>query len=104
MVAIMELSGLIKTGTALMAAVGVLWGSVTVLDSRYEMKEVHAPQHEMIQTSFDGMAVSSIKKEIRDLREAIRDASDPEYRAYLEAELVDAIDRLCNIKPDDREC
>lgn len=102
--ALFELSGLLKSVTATAAAVGVVWGGVTVLDARYEMKEVHEPEHEAIQTSFDGMTVSSIKREIREIREQLRNATDPDYRAYLQAELADAIDRLCRISPADREC
>jgi hypothetical protein len=99
-----ELAGAVKIIVGVGAAFAVFWGSITTLDARYETKVAHEPQHEVIQMTFDNMSVSSIKKEIRDIRAKLRTVTDPEYLAELEADLQDAISRLCAINPEDREC
>jgi len=45
-----------------------------------------------------------LKQEIRDLRQAITSEQDPRLRGYLSEDLQKAIDALCRIAPDDREC
>lgn len=48
--------------------------------------------------------VRLIKQEIRELRRELRDAVDEDYRRAIERDIEEAIDDLCTIKPDDREC
>lgn len=48
--------------------------------------------------------VRLIKQELRDLRAELRHATDPDHRRVLEEYIQEAIDDLCTIKPDDREC
>ena len=45
-----------------------------------------------------------LKQEIRELRQAITSEQDPRLRGYLSEDLQKAIDALCRIAPDDREC
>lgn len=45
-----------------------------------------------------------LKQEIRDIRRELKSEDDPRVREYLEDDLQDAIDELCLIAPEDREC
>ena len=89
---------------ALLGLVASVWGSVTVLDNRYEVKQVHEVEHSAIQTGMDTFSYAILKKEIREIRELLRDAQHPEDTARLELDLADAIDALCIQFPEDREC
>lgn len=45
-----------------------------------------------------------IRQDIRDLREELRHATDDQHRRHLEESLQEAIDELCEVVPEDREC
>lgn len=48
--------------------------------------------------------VRLIKQELRDLRNELRHATDPDHIQSIQRDIEEAIDDLCTIKPDDREC
>lgn len=93
-----------KIVVAVGAAMSVLFGGMTALDSRYEQRTVHQPEHEIIQAGMDDMSYAVLKKEIREIRAALEVANSAEYIRALREDLQNAIDRLCRIAPDDREC
>jgi uncharacterized membrane protein len=45
-----------------------------------------------------------IKQELRELRAELAEAVDSAYREAIMEDIEEAIDDLCMIKPDDREC
>jgi len=102
----MNLKATIATIAGIFALIGTVWGSVTVFDDRYEMKEVHAPVHVSIQAEFSSMSYTALKAEIRAIRDAIwkLNGSDADRKRQLELDLKDAVDRLCLTFPTDREC
>ena len=55
-------------------------------------------------SDLERIEVRLIKQELRDLRAELRNATDPSHRQSLERDIEEAIDDLCTIKPDDREC
>lgn len=99
-------TGIIATVAGAFALIGTVWGSVTIADARYELKEVHEPEHVLIQASFDQMSYTAMKGEIREIRELLfrLNGSDQARKQQLEWDLQDAIDRLCKSFPEDREC
>lgn len=48
--------------------------------------------------------VRLIKQELRELRKELMTVTDPAHRETLQEYIQEAIDDLCSIKPDDREC
>lgn len=101
----MNIKTWVATAAGIFALVGTVWGSVTILDQRYELKVVHAEKHDIIASGMDTFSITLLKREIRELRELIEhEDGDPDHIARLQADLDDAIDRLCDISPDDREC
>lgn len=103
--ALMELNVLVKSITSVAAAVAVMWAGVTTLDTRYEMKQVHQKDHIIINTGMDNFSYTILKREIREIREMMVEfAENPEVYARLALDLQDAVDRLCNQFPEDREC
>ena len=48
--------------------------------------------------------VRLIKSDIREMRKELKEATDPAYRTSLQEDIERAIDELCTIKPEDREC
>lgn len=48
--------------------------------------------------------VRLLKQEIRDIRRQIRENDDLDVIEYLEGDLEEAIDELCMIRPEDKEC
>lgn len=45
-----------------------------------------------------------LKREIRELRKEIRTERSEVAKRFLQEDLQDAIDKLCRIVPEDREC
>jgi hypothetical protein len=45
-----------------------------------------------------------IKQDLRELRKDLKAAETEEGRELLREDIEDAIDALCRIEPDDREC
>jgi hypothetical protein len=98
---------LIKTVVIMFGLVASVWAGVVTLDNRYEVQEVHDPVHAEITASMDSYAYTALKREIREIREAIWNIKEPvDLRRIqqLEWDLQDAIDRLCISFPNDREC
>lgn len=89
---------------SILGLVATVYGSVTVLDGRYEVKQVHVVEHKAIQTGMDTFSYAILKKEIREIRTLLRTAESLQERERLEMDLQDAIDALCMQFPDDREC
>ena len=52
----------------------------------------------------DRIEVRLIKKDLRDLRRELEIETNPALVNRLMEDIQEAIDALCNIKPDDREC
>lgn len=52
----------------------------------------------------DRIEVRLIKRDLRDLRHEIEHDTDPALKARIEEDIQEAIDALCDIKKDDREC
>jgi hypothetical protein len=100
----MNSKAIIATIVGIFGLIATVWGSVTVLDARYEQKIVHESEHAVIQSSFDNFSYTILKREIREIREEILHADDPQHTAELRLALQDAIDRLCRQFPHDREC
>ena len=67
--------------------------AVDFLDSRY------APL-----AAVEDLAYSQLKKDLRDLRDRIAEAQNPEVKKGLEEDLESLLDRLCRSYPEDREC
>ena len=63
------------------------------LDERYAPMQV-----------VDDLAWTTMKGEIRRLRQLIEDAESATVREQLEEDLQDTIDRFCKNYPEDREC
>jgi hypothetical protein len=97
----------VKIIVGLMAGIlglfGTVWGSVTVLDGRYEQKIVHTPVHMQITQGMNSYAYTALKKEIREIRTQLLNATGA-WKQQLEYDLIDALDRLCLQFPNDREC
>lgn len=55
-------------------------------------------------SDIERIEVRLIKRDLRDLRDELRHESDPEARAEIERDIEEALDDLCAIAPDDREC
>ena len=84
---------MLATITALLTVFGGAYGSVWFLDGRY------APL-----SAVEDLAWSTLKDDIRDLRERIRQAQNPELKRNLEEDLEELLDRFCRSYADDREC
>lgn len=88
---------------ALVTLTGGIWGGTQILDQRL----VTRVEFEAQAATIDELAYTIMKAEIRELREALREArarGDDEWASGLEADLEDALDRLCLRYPQDREC
>lgn len=92
------------SASALAGLFALTWGGSAALDRKYETKEAHGVVHETLQSGIDSMAHSSLKREIREIRDALFSTNDAERKRQLELDLKDAIDRLCMKFPQDREC
>lgn len=55
-------------------------------------------------SDIDRIEVRLIKRELRDLREELTHATDEAHKRHLEEYIEEAIDDLCAIEPEDREC
>lgn len=55
-------------------------------------------------SDIDRMEARMIRQELRELRKELREATDPSYQQSLREDIQEAIDDLCEVKPDDREC
>ena len=45
-----------------------------------------------------------IKQELRELRADLKQATDPQHIEDIKDDIQEALDDLCDIKPNDREC
>ena len=52
----------------------------------------------------DRIEARLIKQELRQLRDALRHATDPAHIEDIKEDIREAIDDLCDVKPNDREC
>ena len=52
----------------------------------------------------DRIEVRLIKRDLRELRQELAREHDEAYKRTLEQAIEEALDDLCDIKPDDREC
>jgi len=86
---------------ASVVAVGTIGGGALTLDHLHVASEDFKDYIEQQQMSDERGYVLELKKDIRELQGAL--ASDPDDQ-YLADVLVDMIDELCEIRPDDREC
>ena len=99
-----EIPVIAKGGMWVAGAIGILFGTVTTLDARYELKEVHGPQHVILAMTLSDLSWNAYKQTIRDIRKELVTETDPTRREGLKLELQDAIDRLCLSFKEDREC
>lgn len=95
---------LTKSVMSVGGAIALIWGGMVTLDARYERQDVHDLEHGIIQTGMETFSITILKKEIREIRTLLRTVTDPHYRAQLEDDLEDIINRLCQVAPTDREC
>jgi len=79
---------------AAVAAIGTIGGSAVALD---KMHTSSADFEEYVERQY----VRDLKREIRDVQGALEEDPDEEY--LLDA-LVELIDELCELRPDDRLC
>lgn len=78
---------------SLFGVLTVAYGSINALDARYAPIGV-----------VEDLAYSTLKKDLRDLRERISKAENADLKRDLEADLEALVDRLCRSFPNDREC
>lgn len=55
-------------------------------------------------SDIDRIEARLIRQEIRELREELKHATDDAHRRHLEEYIQQAIDDLCEVAPEDREC
>lgn len=82
---------------ASVVAVGTIGGGALTLDHLHVASEDFEKHLEYEQQRY----VLQLKKDIREIRYAVREDPDDQY---LEGILADMIAELCEIRPEDREC
>jgi hypothetical protein len=94
----------LKTIALGLALIATVYGGTQAMDARYEVKQVHEPEHAIIVAGMDNFSYTILKREIREIRELIYTEGNEARLVQLQLELQDAIDRLCKQFPEDREC
>jgi len=84
-------------GAAVVAAMASIAGSALAVDHLYVRVSEFAKYLDAEQSQY----VLQLKKDIRQVRQLLEDNPDDQY---LEDDLADLIDTLCEIRPDDRLC
>ena len=91
---------LIQIATSL-TAVGIIGGGALTLDRMHVASEDFRQYIEIQQESEERNYVLRLKKDIRDIKMAI--AANPD-EVYLHSALADALDDLCELRPEDKLC
>ena len=87
----------IITGAAIVTAITTFGGGAMALDHLH----VSSEQFDKYLQSQDTRYALELKKEIRQVRESLEAHPDDEY---LNEHLIELIDALCEIRPDDKRC
>ena len=86
---------------AAVAAVGSIGGGAVTLDRLHVAAEDFEKYIEQQQLNDEREYVQELKKDIRDVKQSLILHPDEEW---LQEELAELIDELCEIRPDDRMC
>jgi len=84
-----------------LTAVGIIGGGALTLDRMHVATEDFKEYIEVQQNADERTYVLNLKKDIRDIKMALLSNPDEEY---LRSSLADAIDDLCDLRPEDRLC
>lgn len=86
---------------AAVAAVGTIGGGALTLDKMHVAASEFEQYLEQQQINEEREYVRALKKDIRDVQEALFEYPGEEF---LEEELATLIDELCELRPDDKLC
>jgi len=86
------------------AIVATLFTGGLGLVGAYDGVWIKADGRYVHQVVYNDQAWAALKQTIRELRRRMAETDDDVERSYLEDDLELALDKLCRLEPDDREC
>jgi len=91
----------LKEAAATVAAITAIGGSALALDQMHVASEDFDAYIKQQQESDERSYIRSLKEDIRNVSQALQSRPGDEF---LENELMDLIDELCEYRPNDRLC